>query len=36
MAEPAAMAASLYDTKDFYAGVQAFLAKPPLPSFDGR
>jgi enoyl-CoA hydratase/carnithine racemase len=34
--EPAAIAASLYDTKDFHAGVQAFLAKQPLPPFDGR
>ena len=36
IADPAAMAASLYDTKDYHAGVQAFLAMQPLPPFDGR
>jgi enoyl-CoA hydratase/carnithine racemase len=34
--EPAAIAAALYDTKDFHAGVQAFLSKQPLPPFHGR
>jgi enoyl-CoA hydratase len=36
IAEPAAIAASLYDTEDFHAGVQAFLSKQPLPPFRGR
>ena len=34
--EPAAMAAALYDTEDFHAGVEAFLNKQPLPPFRGR
>ena len=34
--EPAAMAAALYDTEDFHAGVEAFLNKQPLPTFRGR
>ena len=34
--EPAAIAASLYDTEDFHAGVEAFLKKQPLPTFRGR
>jgi enoyl-CoA hydratase/carnithine racemase len=34
--EPAALAAALYDTEDFHAGVQAFLSKRPLPPFHGR
>jgi enoyl-CoA hydratase/carnithine racemase len=34
--EPAALAAALYDTEDFHAGVQAFLSKQPLPPFHGR
>jgi enoyl-CoA hydratase len=34
--EPAALAAALYDTKDFHAGIQAFLSKQPLPPFHGR
>lgn len=33
---PAAIAASLYDTEDFHAGVEAFLKKQPLPTFRGR
>ena len=36
IAEPAAMAAALYDTEDFHAGVEAFLSKQPLPPFRGR
>ena len=32
----AAMAAALYDTEDFHAGVEAFLSKQPLPPFRGR
>ena len=36
IAEPAALAAALYDTEDFHAGVQAFLSKQPLPPFHGR
>jgi len=34
--EPAAIAAALYDSEDFHAGVQAFLGKQPLPPFHGR
>ncbi len=34
--EPAAIAAALYDTEDFHAGVEAFLSKQPLPPFRGR
>jgi len=34
--EPVALAAALYDTEDFHAGVQAFLSKQPLPAFHGR
>jgi enoyl-CoA hydratase len=34
--EPAAIAASLYDSEDFHAGVEAFLNKQPLPPFRGR
>ena len=34
--EVAALAAALYDTEDFHAGVQAFLSKQPLPPFHGR
>lgn len=34
--EPAAMAAALYDTADFHAGVDAFLRKQPLPLFQGK
>jgi enoyl-CoA hydratase/carnithine racemase len=34
--EPAAIAAALYDTEDFHAGVTAFLTKQPLPPFRGR
>jgi enoyl-CoA hydratase/carnithine racemase len=34
--EPAALAAALYDTEDFHAGVRAFLSKQPLPPFHGR
>jgi len=34
--EPAALAAALYDTEDFHAGVEAFLSKQPLPPFRGR
>jgi len=34
--EPAAMAAALYDTADFHAGVAAFLRKQPLPPFQGK
>ena len=34
--EPAAIAAALYDTEDFHAGVKAFLSKQPLPPFHGR
>jgi len=36
IAEPAAMAAALYDTGDFHAGVEAFLSKQPLPPFRGQ
>jgi enoyl-CoA hydratase/carnithine racemase len=36
VAEPAALAAALYDSEDFHAGVQAFLGKQPLPPFHGR
>ena len=36
IAEPAAIAAALYDTEDFHAGVEAFLGKQPLPAFRGR
>jgi enoyl-CoA hydratase/carnithine racemase len=36
IAEPAAIAAALYETEDFHAGVQAFLSKQPLPPFHGR
>jgi enoyl-CoA hydratase len=36
IAEPAAIAAALYATEDFHAGVQAFLSKQPLPPFHGR
>jgi enoyl-CoA hydratase len=36
IAEPAAMAAALFDTEDFHAGVEAFLSKQPLPPFRGR
>ncbi len=34
--EPAAIAAALYDSEDFHAGVEAFLNKQPLPPFRGR
>jgi enoyl-CoA hydratase len=34
--EPAALAAALYDSEDFRAGVEAFLQKRPLPKFRGR
>jgi enoyl-CoA hydratase len=34
--EPAAIAAALYDSEDFHAGVGAFLNKQPLPPFRGR
>jgi enoyl-CoA hydratase/carnithine racemase len=34
--EPAAIAAALYDTEDFHAGVAAFLSKQPIPLFQGR
>jgi len=34
--EPAALAAALYDTEDFHAGVEAFLGKRPVPPFHGR
>ena len=34
--EPAAIAAALYETEDFHAGVEAFLSKQPLPLFRGR
>jgi enoyl-CoA hydratase len=34
--EPAAIAAALYATEDFHAGVRAFLSKQPLPPFHGR
>lgn len=34
--EQAVMAAALYDTEDFHAGVEAFLNKQPLPPFRGR
>jgi enoyl-CoA hydratase len=34
--EPAAIAATLYDSEDFHAGVEAFLNKQPLPPFRGR
>jgi hypothetical protein len=34
--EPASIAAALYDTEDFHAGVRAFLSKQPLPPFHGR
>jgi enoyl-CoA hydratase/carnithine racemase len=34
--EPAAIAAALYDSEDFHAGVEAFLHKQPLPRFRGR
>jgi enoyl-CoA hydratase/carnithine racemase len=34
--EPAALAAALYDSEDFHAGVEAFLRKQPLPTFRGR
>jgi enoyl-CoA hydratase len=33
---PAAIAAALYDSEDFHAGVEAFLNKQPLPPFRGR
>jgi enoyl-CoA hydratase len=36
IAEPAAMAAALYDTEDFHAGVKACLGKQPLPPFRGQ
>lgn len=36
IAEPAAIAASLYDTEDFHTGVEAFLSKRPVPPFHGR
>jgi enoyl-CoA hydratase/carnithine racemase len=36
IAEQASMAAALYDTEDFHAGVEAFLSKRPLPPFCGR
>lgn len=36
IAEPAAIAAALYDSEDFHAGVEAFLNKQPLPPFRGR
>jgi enoyl-CoA hydratase len=36
IAEPAAIAAALYDTEDFHAGVRAFLCKQSLPPFRGR
>jgi len=34
--EQAGIAAALYDTEDFHAGVAAFLSKQPLPPFRGR
>jgi enoyl-CoA hydratase/carnithine racemase len=34
--EPAAIAAALYDSEDFHAGVEAFLHKQPLPPLRGR
>jgi len=34
--EQAGIAAALYDTEDFHAGVEAFLSKQPLPPFRGR
>ena len=34
--EPAAIAATLYESEDFHAGVEAFLNKQPLPPFRGR
>jgi enoyl-CoA hydratase/carnithine racemase len=34
--EPAAIAAALYESEDFHAGVEAFLNKQPLPPFRGR
>ncbi len=34
--EPAAIAAALYDTEDFHAGVEAFLSKQPVPPFHGK
>lgn len=34
--EPAAIAAALYDTEDFHAGVEAFLRQQPIPPFHGK